>query len=223
MQYGPHPDQRVEVCAPSDAPRAIAVVIHGGFWRARYKADLMNALCRDLAARGYEAWNAEYRRVGDGGGWPATLDDVAAVVGRAGERGLPVVTLGHSAGGHLALWAAAPGVALAVAQAGVVDLAEAWRLGLSSHAVGELLGGGPAEVPDRYAEASPAARIPLGIRQLIVHGRNDDVVPIEMSRSYRDRASAAGDEIELVETDEGHFECLDPGASSWAAIVQRLP
>ena len=86
-------------------PRAVVVVLHGGFWRARYGADLMDELCDDLAARGYAAWNVEYRRVGAGGGWPATFDDVEAATRRAND-GLPLVTLGHSAGGHLAVWAA---------------------------------------------------------------------------------------------------------------------
>jgi acetyl esterase/lipase len=219
--YGPHPDQHVEVFDPKGSRRATIAVLHGGFWRAAYARDLMEALCRDLAARGYEAWNVEYRRIGAGGGWPETFDDVSRAVHDA-QR--PLITIGHSAGGHLALWLAAEvRAALAVSQAGVVDLEEAWRLGLSSRAAGELLGGSPEEVPERYAAASPAARVPLGVPQLLVHGRRDDIVPPAMSRAYRDRAVAAGDEVELVETDEAHMECLDPGSESWAAILQRLP
>jgi acetyl esterase/lipase len=184
----------------------------------------MDELCEDLGARGYSAWNVEYRRVGAGGGWPATFDDVEAATRAAQGRRLPLVTLGHSAGGHLALWAAARcGATLAVGQAGVSDLEDAWRRGLSAHAAGELVGGSPDEVPERYAAASPAALVPLGVRQLLVHGRYDDTVPVEMSRGYAFRARAAGDEVELVETDEGHFECLDPGSESWQAIVARLP
>jgi acetyl esterase/lipase len=202
----------------------VVVVFHGGFWRARYAADLMDPLCDDLAGRGYEVWNVEYRRVGAGGGWPATFDDVEAATRKAGAAGTQLVTLGHSAGGHLALWAAARcGAALAVAQAGVSDLREAWMRGLSSRAAGELLGGSPGDVPERYAAASPAELVPLGTRQLIVHGLRDDVVPPEMSRAYADRARAAGDDVELVECDEGHFDCLDPASESWAAIVERLP
>ena len=179
----------------------------------------MEPLCRDLAARGYEAWNVEYRRLGAGGGWPCDLRRRRAL-----QRGAAVVTLGHSAGGHLALWPAAErGAALAVAQAGVVDLQEAWRLGLSSGVTAELLGGTPDDVPEQYAAASPAARLPLGVAQLLVHGRHDDTVPVEMSRAYAQRAREAGDEVELVETDEGHFECLDPSSASWAAILERLP
>jgi acetyl esterase/lipase len=219
--YGEHSDQHVDVYAPTGARRAMVAVLHGGFWRAPYAADLMDPLCVDLAARGYEAWNVEYRRVGADGGWPMTFDDVRAAV--AGVEG-PLVTLGHSAGGHLALWLAAErGAALAVSQAGVVDLVEAWRLGLSRRAPEALLGGSPDEVPDRYAFASPAARLPLGVPQLLVHGRHDDTVPAEMSRAYAEQARQTGDDVELVETDEGHFECLDPASESWSAIVERLP
>jgi acetyl esterase/lipase len=220
-RYGPHPDQVVDVYEASGTRRAVVAVIHGGFWRARYGRDLMEPLCRDLAARGYEARNVEYRRLGARGGWPATFEDVGAAVVGAGS---PFVTIGHSAGGHLALWLAAErGAALAVAQAGVVDLEEAWRLGLSSNATAVLLGGSPRDVPQRYAAASPAARLPLGVVQLLVHGRRDDTVPVEMSRAYAQRAREAGDQIELVETDEGHFDCLDPSSASWAAILERLP
>jgi len=223
IRYGAHPSQFVDVREPATA-RAVCVVLHGGFWRVRYGLDLMAALCDDLVARGYAAWNVEYRRLGEGGGWPATFDDVEAVVHRAAESGLPVVTIGHSAGGHLALWSAARcGAALAVSQAGVVDLEHASRLGLSRGVVGELLGGGPDDVPERYAAASPASLVPLGARQLLVHGRRDDVVPVAISRDFAARAFAAGDDVELVETDEGHFECLDPGSESWAAVVARLP
>ncbi len=219
--YGEHPDQHVDVYAPAGAPRAVVAVLHGGFWRAPYAADLMDPLCVDLAARGYEAWNVEYRRMGTDGGWPMTFDDVKTAV--AGVEG-PLVTLGHSAGGHLALWLAAEhGAALAVSQAGVADLVEAWRRGLSSRAAEALLGGSPDEVPDRYAFASPAARLPLGVPQLLVHGRRDDTVPAEMSRAYAEQARRTGDDVELVETDEGHFECLDPSSESWSAIVERLP
>jgi acetyl esterase/lipase len=211
----------VDVYAPTGRRRAVVVVLHGGFWRAPYAADLMDPLCADLATRGYEAWNVEYRRVGADGGWPMTFDDVKAAVAGVDE---PFVTLGHSAGGHLALWLAAEGGgALAVSQAGVVDLVEAWRLGLSRRAPEELLGGSPDEVPDRYAFASPAARLPLGVPQLLVHGRRDDTVPAEMSRTYAEQARLSGDDVELVETDEGHFECLNPASESWSAIVERLP
>ena len=219
--YGSRADQRVEVFETRGARRATVAVLHGGFWRTPYARDLMEALCRDLAGRGYEAWNVEYRRLGSGGGWPHTFDDVSSAIADAPR---PLFTLGHSAGGQLALWLGREaGAALAIAQAGVVDLEEASRLGLSNNAAAELLGGSPEQVPERYTAASPAARLPLRIPQLLVHGTRDDIVPPSMSRAYRDRAVAAGDEVDLVETDEGHMDCLDPRSASWAAILERLP
>jgi acetyl esterase/lipase len=205
----------------------VAVVIHGGFWRDAYDRTLMDELCEDLAATGWAAWNLEYRRLGGGGGWPETFDDVAAGIDhldRLVDDLSVVVTIGHSAGGHLALWAATrpdPRVRVthAVAQAGVVDLVEAARLGLSRGVAEELLGGSPSEVPELYDLASPAARLPLGVPQLLVHGGRDEIVPAAMSRAFANSAEAAGDRIELVVHDElGHFEHLDPSSAAWASV-----
>jgi acetyl esterase/lipase len=205
----------------------VAVVIHGGFWRDAYDRTLMDELCEDLAATGWAAWNLEYRRLGGGGGWPETFDDVAAGIDhldRLVDDLSVVVTIGHSAGGHLALWAAArpephARVTHAVAQAGVVDLVEAARIGLSRGAAEELLGGSPSEVRERYDLASPAARLPLGVPQLLVHGGKDEIVPAAMSRAFANSAEAAGDRIELVVHDElGHFEHLDPSSAAWASV-----
>ncbi|HTN79598.1 MAG TPA: alpha/beta hydrolase, partial [Acidimicrobiales bacterium] len=156
--YGRHPSQHAEVFVPDDHDAvATAVVIHGGFWRDRYDRHLMDGLCASLAANGWAAANLEYRRVGaDGGGWPVTLDDVRdGIDALTALEGMPldrVVTIGHSAGGHLALWAATAtgAVTAAVSLAGVTDLVEAHRLGLSSDATGSFLGGSPTEVPGRY-------------------------------------------------------------------------
>ena len=165
-------------------------MIHGGFWRARYGRKLMRPLAHDLAARGWAAWNIEYRRLGHGagGGWPTTFADVAAAIDHLDEIRTDaaldlarVVAIGHSAGGHLAAWAAArprlpegaPGcdprvpVTAAVSQAGVVDLELAWDLRLSDGVVGDLLGGGPLEHPLRYRLASPKALVPLGVPVLL--------------------------------------------------------
>jgi len=138
--YGPHPSQHAELFLPdARPPESVAVVIHGGFWRDRYDRHLMDGLCLDLVAHGWAAWNLEYRRMGDdGGGWPQTVDDIRAGIDALAEvAGLPsvrVVTIGHSAGGHLALWAAHECVAVtaAVSLAGVTDLLYAHRRGLSS-------------------------------------------------------------------------------------------
>jgi acetyl esterase/lipase len=219
-------------------------MVHGGFWRARYDLRLEDPLVADLAARGWAAWNLEYRRLGwrSRGGWPDTFLDVAAGIDQLGrlEESLDlarVIGIGHSAGGQLALWAAArrglpsaapgaqPRVRLsgAVAQAGVVDLREAARLGLSRRAAESLLGGSPIKLPGRYDLASPIERLPLGVPQLLVHGDADDVVPISIARAYAQRADAAGDPCEFVELPGcGHDEHLDPGSDAWRAVTAWL-
>jgi acetyl esterase/lipase len=222
----------------------VVVLIHGGFWRARYGLRLEDLLVADLARRGWAVWNLEYRRlsVRSRGGWPATFEDVAAGIDHLGRLEEPldlarVVGIGHSAGGHLAFWAAArrglpasapgaePRVRLsgAVAQGGVVDLREAARLGLSRHAAEKLLGGPPTRWPARYDVASPLERLPLGVPQLLVHGDADEEVPIGIARGYAERAAYAGDPCELVEVAAcGHEEHLDPGSRAWAAVVAWL-
>ena len=230
-RYGDLPSQFAELHAPDDSgPTAIAIVIHGGFWRDRYDLHLMDGLCADLAVRGWAACNLEYRRVGaDGGGWPVTFDDVRA--GIDAVTTLPaipvdrVVTIGHSAGGHLALWAAAAHGAVtdAVALAGVTDLEDAWARGLSSNATAGFMGGSPAELPERYAEGSPMAMLPVGVPMLLVHGDRDENVPVELSIAFAEAARAAGDDVELVvRPGIDHFEVIDPRGHSWTRVMDWL-
>ena len=216
-RYGDDPSHVAELFEPRGAAVGTAVVLHGGFWRSRYDRHLMDDVCADLARRGWAAWNVEYRRLGAGGGWPATGADVAAAVEIL--AGADAVAIGHSAGGHLALWAAAQGlVRAAVGQAAVSNLREGLRLGLSGGVVEELL----ADAAD-VASASPAERLPLGVPQLLVHGEDDAIVPLSMSRDYVEAARAAGDRAELVALPGvGHFEHLDPATEAWAAVVRWL-
>ena len=222
----------------------MAVLIHGGFWRARYDLRLQDDLVADLASRGWAVWNLEYRRLGwrSRGGWPETFQDVATGIDQLGKLDAPldrarVVAIGHSAGGHLALWAAArrglpagaPGaepsirLAGAVAQAGVVDLREAARLNLSRGAARTFLGGSPGRLPQRYDIASPIERLPLGVPQFLVHGDADHVVPISIARRYAERAAEAGDECELAELHGiGHEEHLDPATDVWGTVIRWL-
>lgn len=158
-----------------------------------------------------------------------TFDDVRAGIDALTIiDGLPldrIVTIGHSAGGHLALWAATASGAVTgvVSLAGVTDLEQAHRLGLSSDATGSFLGGSPAEAPERYATASPMARLPLGAPMLLVHGDRDENVPVELSISFADAARAAGDEIDLVvRPGIDHFEVIDPEGESWKIVVDWL-
>ena len=243
--YGGADPQVGDLVLPAGAgPHPVVVLVHGGFWRAQYDRSLMAPLAADLAARGWAAWNIEYRRVGEGGGWPGTFDDVAAAVDHLAvlaEAGEPldlerIVAVGHSAGGHLALWlagrpslpAGAPGhapavaVAGAVSQAGVADLVAAAAAGVGGSAVSDLIGGPPEEQPDRYATCSPVALVPLGVPTLCVHGRDDAHVPIDQSERWVAAAAAAGDDAELVAFDGGHFEVLDPTHRSWQVVVERL-
>jgi acetyl esterase/lipase len=222
----------------------VAVLIHGGFWRARYDLRLEDRLVADLAGRGWAVWNLEYRRRGwrSRGGWPATLEDVAAGIDHLGRLDQPldssrVVAIGHSAGGQLSLWAAArhglpagapgaePRIRLsgAVSQAGVADLREAARLGLSRHAAESFVGGSPGRRPDRYDLASPIERLPLDVPQLLVHGEADEVVPIDLSRRYALRAAEGGDSCELAALPGvGHDDHLDPETDAWRVVTTWL-
>ena len=198
VAYGDDPAQFAELSVPAgDAPAPVAVVIHGGFWRHRYDLSLGRPLAATLPARGWAALNVEYRRVGGGGGYPATLDDVSAAIDALADvdAGLDldtVVTIGHSAGGHLAAWAATrlePAVPVTgvVSQAGVLDLRAAAAERLGAGATQDFLGGAPDDVPERYDDASPIEHVPLGVPVLCVHGRDDTNVPIEPERGVRRR------------------------------------
>ncbi len=244
VRYGAHPDQFLEVTLPDgESPAPVVVVLHGGFWRAAYGVELARPLAADLAAHGWAAVAVEYRRVGSGGGWPATLEDVAAALdalpGLAQRDRLDLADLtvvGHSAGGHLAAWAAgrgrlpdgAPGagprvrVTAAVLQAGVLDLQRAAEQRLGRGAVQEFLGGEPAAVPERCAVADPVRLLPTGADVLCVHGTGDDVVPPEQSERYAAAATAAGDRVQVRAVAGGHREPIDPAGPAWAVVRDWL-
>lgn len=213
----------------------------------------MDRLARDITTRGWAAWNVEYRRVGiagGGGGFPETFDDALRALRHIenleGVDTSRVVTCGHSAGGHLALWAAsaaggldrdrsprlwglaagtrsiAPPVA-AVSLAGVVDLVGAERQSLGHGAVVHLMGGDASGHPDRYGEVSLIDALPLGIRQIIVHGAADTVVPPGMSEAYARTAAAAGDAVQLLLVEGAdHMSVIDPLSSAWELVVEHV-
>ena len=240
IAYGDHPDQVANLHLPAGdrGPWPCVVLLHGGFWRTGWDRTLMTSLALDLARRGIAAWNVEYRRVGQqGGGWPGTFEDVAAVIDRLAEVDdvdtTRVVTCGHSAGGHLALWlagrnrlaAGAPGAeprirpVAVVGQAAVCDLERAAADDLGRGAVAGLLGP-PTEARERYEATSPAALVPFGVPQLLVHGTADDIVPISQSRNH----AARDPDAELVALDGAdHFDVIDVSHEAWATVVDRLP
>ncbi len=229
--YGSDPEQVADLLLPAtEGPHPVAVLLHGGFWRARFTRSTMAALAVDLADRGWASWNVEYRRAGNGGGVPETLDDVRAAVAalthvRQRLDTARVVIIGHSAGGQLGLCVAdEPTVAAVVSLAGVCDLADAYARAIGESATLEFMGAGPAERPDAYRLADPLQRIPAGVPVLLVHGDVDQRVPVELSRRYARAATAAGDDrCELMELPGvDHFALIDPRTDAWAAVAARL-
>jgi pimeloyl-ACP methyl ester carboxylesterase len=202
VRYGDHPDQLIERRGSGER---VAVLVHGGFWRPAFDRSTTRAISVDLAVRGWTTWNVEYRRTG--------LEDTLADVCAALELIGPATAIGHSAGGHLVLWAAAEGlVEGAVSLAGVTDLARAARERIGDGAAVEFAGSDPP------ARADPMRRLPLRAPALLVHGTEDDRVPIEYSRDF---AATAG--AELIELQgAGHFEPIDPRSSAWAEVLARL-
>lgn len=256
-RYGEDASQWGELFLPeSTAIRGVVVVIHGGYWRSQYGAELGEPLARDLALHGMAAWNLEYRRAGNGGGWPHTFEDVLAGIDKlrdiAGIHHLDlgkVVALGHSAGGHLAVWAAgrdklgqlgAPdadrqllrknGTAAVhltgvVSQSGLLNLADAEKLNLSNGAVSNLLGGSSGKYPKRHKYADPMSAVPLRIPVYAVHGTDDDTVPPSQSEAYAGMAKSAGGPVELLKVPGDHFSLIDPKTPAYRKcreLVQGL-
>ena len=248
IRYGGEESQLGELHLPAGTdPVTVVVVVHGGYWRVAYGFELGSPLAADLANHGVAAWNVEYRRVGGGGGWPTTFTDVAAAVdalagpvqeAAGGRLDLADVrAVGHSAGGHLAVWAAgrprlpagAPGagplvrLTRVVSQAGVLDLVTASTEGLSDGASDELLDGPAGAQPERYALAGPLARLPIGLAVTCVHGDADVDVPISQSEAYASAATAAGDPATLLRLPGvDHFALIDPSTGAWAACREAL-
>ncbi len=237
LTYGDDPSQFAELWLPPDAagPLPVVVLIHGGFWKAQYGLDLMTPLAKDLVARRFAVLNIEYRRVGQpGGGYPGTLVDVAAAVDLLATASAPldlgkVVFVGHSAGGHLALWAAgrgalpsgAPGASpavaprLAIGQGPVFNLIAGDAAGLGGGAVSAFLGGKAAAVPERYEIATPSTT--AGVALAVVRGALDTIVPAEFTVP-----NPQGDVRSIDVPGEDHFDLIDPASASWAAVVKLI-
>ncbi len=248
IPYGSDPHQFGELRLPkglAKGPHPVVMNIHGGFWRAKY--DLLHAshLCAALSRAGVATWNLEYRRVGNAGGaWPGTFEDITngyrflrQIARKYNLDMARVVVMGHSAGGHLAMALAGhlapkqksgktrveenadaePRLRGVVSLAGVVNLERAWELHLSNDAVVEFLGGTPNQMPDHYREADPM-RLAVATEQHLIHGTEDDIVPIEISRKYASAKQSQGEKVTLTELKCGHFELIDPESGVWGRV-----
>ena len=237
LQFG---DLRVP---PGDGPHPVAVFIHGGCWLAEFDIAHSSKINAALARNGIATWSLEYRRVGDaGGGWPGTFQDVGRGTDHlrsiAAEHDLDldrVIIMGHSAGGHLALWAAARAQLPAEAPVGSIDplnvrgvlaLAPAPDLAflheqqVCGHVIDKLMGGSPGEVPDRYRWGDPMQLAPDGVRQVLIVGKYDDAWSPTGLR-YFAAAEMRGDDILMIEAPEsGHFEMIDSDSSTWPLVLK---
>ena len=248
--YGPAPHQFAELWLPKGAgPHRTLVVIHGGCWLANLPGtELMAYLAEDLRQHGYAVWNIDYRRIGDdGGGYPGTFRDVGAAIDKlrdiapANKLDLTkLVAIGHSAGGHLAAWGAARRLLrknlpvympVPLAITGVVSLA-----GINDLAAyrekGPAACGGPSTIDalvdakrkgDLYADTSPAALLPLGIKQAVISGALDKIVPPRFGEDYAAAVVKNGEVVkEITIPNAGHFELIDPTSDAWKIIRTEI-
>ncbi|MEV0495653.1 alpha/beta hydrolase family protein [Streptomyces atratus] len=256
--YGSHPDQVIDFYAPRDgrAGAPVVVLLHGGAWRAPYDRQHVSPFADFLARRGFAVANVEYRRGSElpqqrgsgpvAGRWPETFDDVAAAMDALPAllaRELPeadarrIVVTGHSAGGHLALWAAArhvlpegspwrlpaaPPLRGVVALAPIADFTTAVELDVCSGAVGQLLGR-EEDFAARSPYADPAVLLPTGIATAVVQGRTDRTVPQAVAEAFVDAAAKAGETVGLTLLEEvGHFPLIDPAADACAVVAEEI-
>lgn len=238
--YGHDPEQVIDLW-PAVGSAPLAVLWHGGFWRPPYDRVHLRPLANALAEAGFSVAVPEYRRIG----WPAMFDDVAAALDGLPElvrsHGLEpgrTVWAGHSAGGHLALWAALrhrlptgspwhlpqpPDIDHVVALAACSDLALCAEWRLDDGATETMMGGTPADHPGRYAAADPAALLPTEIPVVLLHGTEDDRVPPGMSRAFHERAQQAGSPTRLVELPGlEHYALIDPLSPAWPHLLAAL-
>lgn len=218
QQYGEHPAQFAELTLADGEARGVAVLVHGGFWKPEYGIEYARPLVPSLVAAGWAAWAIEYRR---GTGSADTLDDVRSAITACPVETEVMVAIGHSAGGHLATWAATQDVGLTqvVAQAGVLDLRAAHAEGLGGGAVERFLGRPPGAADSAI---DPISNVPLDVPVWCIHARDDEDVPITQSRAYVDAVRVAGGAAELVEVDGDHYTVIDPASAAWELTLAHL-
>lgn len=245
IAYGDDPLQHVNLWLPeSNGPHPVVVLIHGGCWQSSIaKADIMNRMADAFVRRGIAVWNVEYRGVDvAGGGYPGTFQDVAAAAdlleSKAGELGLDAsraVAVGHSAGGHLALWLAGRSrigeesplygsgtlpLRAVVSIGGLPDLEKA-RVEASGACGAETIDrliGADREKP--FSDTSPVELLPLGRKQIMISGDADVIAPPTFAESYANKAKASGDETRIITVPaQGHFELITPGTKAGDMVI----
>ncbi|WP_232696033.1 alpha/beta hydrolase family protein [Brevibacillus daliensis] len=261
LHYGDDPNQFGDLRIPDTAgPYPVVVVIHGGFWKSVYGLDLLEAVSEDLTQHGLATWNIEYRRVGnEGGSYPGTMQDVSLATDYVRTLAptynldlSSVVVIGHSAGGHLAIWTAGRHrlpeeselrnttdplpLKGAISLGGVLDLEQMWKIfdykqqTFSTveieNPVADLMGGSPYELSERYAQASPVNLLPLQVPHVLIHGDLDVNVPFKLNAKYEEIAKKQGDAMKVIILPEvEHFEITNPASKVWPTIraeVMRL-
>ena len=240
VSYGPRPEHVIDLRFPrgraaASLPPPLVVLVHGGFWRPAYDRSHLGPMADALAGAGYLVAVPEYRRAGMSAGWTGPFDDIALALAQvgtvAGEHGADLgraTWAGHSAGGHLVLWAAGrPGLpagspwrgpcaatkVVSLAGCNSLRLCAEWNLG--DGAARNLMGGLPGDVPERYAVADPAALPRPRVPVTLVHGTADDRVPVAMSR-----LTPSGRLIEIEGA--GHFDLIDPDSAAWPQVLAAL-
>ncbi len=247
VAYGPDPLQYAQLWLPEGpGPYPVVVLIHGGCWTTSI-ADLtyFNYAAEDLRQRGLAVWSVEYRGVDKpGGGYPGTFQDVGAALQRLVQEAPGaklslehLVLAGHSAGGHLALWAAGQHNIAAdsplhtehpIKIAAVVDIAGIPNLKTDTHTacgadvIGQLTGAPTEARPDVYADTSPAALLPLGVPQVVIHGVDDITVAPSIGEAYAKAARAAGDHVVIKSPPGDHVDEIAPDQPAWAVAASAI-
>ena len=248
MRYGNDPNHFAEIRFPNGkGPFPLLFVVHGGFWQSVYDLSHIGHVCAALTSKGIITCNIEYRRVGNpGGGWPGTFQDISLATRTILQTTSSdprfdhtrIAIIGHSAGGHLALWLVGShrigegsplhrdqkqAITRAISLAGVPDLRLAWKQKLGHGIVARLMGGTPGQYPDRYNAGSPIELLPTGVRQVLIHGTADDTVPVSQSEAFVEKAERLGDRSSLVKLDGvGHFELIDPESEAWPTVASGV-
>ncbi len=248
LSYGTEADQFGDLYLPSeDGPHPVVILLHGGCWRSRFGLEPLGRVAETLRQLGMAVWNLEYQRLGQGGGWPFTMQDVARgadhlrLLAKIYPLDLSqVIAVGHSAGGHLSLWLGARSHLPSSSElyfpdplplkgilslAGVADLVRGVAWDVCQGACADLMGGTPEEFPERYQQASPCQMGPITVPQVHLVGEQDEIVRAKMVQEdvaeLRKHAPATAIDFEEI-AEIGHFELVDPASTAWANVENAI-